>query len=144
MATARLRENADPLLPKNRRARVAAPKVKQTPSTLKARATGLDPQRRQSVEDEEASNDEAGGCLKVPGSDVVDQAVVIAVDVDMDPIDATEILSVPGAHKTWKNSYILVVQGAKQGMATGSRGNQRGVIAFSFGCPRGSPVKRTL
>ena len=92
-ATARLRENANPLLPKNKRARIAAPKVKQTLSTLKAQATGLDPQRCQSVEDEESSNDKAEGHLKVPGSDIVDQAVVIAVDVDMDPIDVTEILS---------------------------------------------------
>lgn len=101
--TARMRDNADPLLPKNKKARAEASANRKTKqngakaNTLKAqkqnKANIL--QRRLSVEVEEESNDSDGNAGSDPREpNFIEQSMVDssdAIDVDEEPSDAIDV-----------------------------------------------------
>jgi hypothetical protein len=96
--TARVTENTDPLLPKNKRAKAAAEgrtKAKQDskavkPATSKANASKAGNTARLSRHHSSVEPDEDAGLHPKDADRVVEQAVVAVIDVDGDPSYPTE------------------------------------------------------
>jgi hypothetical protein len=96
--TARIRDNADPLLPRNKKARAQAKEKAVKPSTskadtLKARNLAKAQVPRNHPVDVEGAQHDKGAGLDPKDVDPIEQAVADAIDVDKVPSDATTEIS---------------------------------------------------
>lgn len=92
-ASARVRENTDPLLARNKKARTeTCTKAKQKVPLVRPSTLNTEPVCRQEEVGEVPNKNGEGATLHPKdASDILGQAEVIAIDADVDPTDATMI-----------------------------------------------------